>query len=101
MANQSAWGTEYFDDRPLEYKAQRETAAGASPGTAVPVGIPSPLYTTANSNSAAGRNTGPASSFIVLACIFLVPRVLQVIFLIIALSLTAAIPDFTEFSSLK
>jgi hypothetical protein len=98
MANQSAWGTEYFDDRLLEYKAQVETA---SPHTAVPVGIPPPMYTTANSNSAAGRNTGSASSFIVLVCIFLVPRVLQVIFLIIALSVTAATPDLTQFSSLK
>jgi hypothetical protein len=101
MANQSAWGTEYFDDRPLEYKAQVETAAAASPRTAVPVGTPPPMYTTANSNSAAGRNTGSASSFVVLVCIFLVPRVLQVIFFIIALSVTAATPDLTQFSSLK
>jgi hypothetical protein len=101
MANQSAWSTEYFDDRPLEFKAQVETAAAASPRTAVPVGNPPPMYTTGNSNSAAGRNTGSASSFIVLVCIFLVPRVLQVIFLIIALSVTAATPDFTGFSSLK
>jgi hypothetical protein len=101
MANQSAWGTEYFDDRPLEYKAQVETAAAASPRTAVPVGTPPPMYTTGNSNSAAGRNTASVSSFSVLVCIFLVPRVLQVILLIIALSVTAAIPDFTELSSLK
>jgi hypothetical protein len=101
MANQSAWSTEYFDDRPLEYKAQLETAAAASPRTAVPSGNPPPMYTTGKSNSAAGRNTGSVSSFSVLVCIFLVPRVLQVIFLIIALSVTAAIPDFTVFSSLK
>jgi hypothetical protein len=101
MANQSAWGTESFDDRPLEYKAQRETAAAASPRTAVPVDNPPSIYTTGKSNSAAGRNTGSVSSFSVLVCIFLVPRVLQVIFLIIALSVTAAIPDFSKFSSLK
>jgi len=100
MANQSAWSTEYFDDRPLEYKGQAETAAAASPHTAVPVGNPPPMYTTGKSNSAAGRNTGSVSSFSVLVCMFLVPRVLQVIFLIIALSVTAAIPDFTAFSSL-
>ncbi|CAK9861851.1 unnamed protein product [Sphagnum jensenii] len=101
MAHQTAWSTEYFDDRPLEYKAQVETAAAASPRTAAPVGIPPPMYTTGNSNSAAGRNTGSGSSFVVLVCILLVPRVLQVIFLIIAMSLTAAIPGFTAFSSLK
>jgi hypothetical protein len=101
MANQTAWSTEYFDDRPLEYKAQVETAAAPSPRTAAPVGIPPPMYTTANSNSAAGRKTGSVSSFGVLVCILLVPRVLQVIFLIIAMSVTAAIPGFTAFSSLK
>jgi hypothetical protein len=100
MANQPAWSTEYFDDRPLEYKAQVETAAAASPRTAAPVGIPPPMYTTGNSNSAAGRNTGSVSSFVVLVCILVVPRVLQVIFLIIAMSVTAAIPDFTLSSSL-
>jgi hypothetical protein len=94
MANQTAWSTEYFDDRPLEYKAQVETAA------AVPVGNPPPMYTTGNSNSAAGRNTGSVSSC-ALVCFLLVPRVLQVIFLIIAMSVTAAIPDFTDFSSFK
>ncbi|CAK9861848.1 unnamed protein product [Sphagnum jensenii] len=101
MANQSAWSTEYFDNRPLEYKGQAETAAAASPRTAVPVGNPPPIYTTGKSNSAAGRNTGSVSSFSVLVCMFLVPRVLQVIFLIIALSVTAAIPDLTAFSSLQ
>jgi len=100
MANQPAWSTEYFDDRPLEYKAQVETAAAASPRTAAPVGIPPPMYTTGNSNSAAGRNTGSVSSFVVLVCILVVPRVLQVIFLIIAMSVTGAIPDFTLSSSL-
>jgi hypothetical protein len=101
MAHQTAWSTKYFDDRPLEYKAQVETAAAASPRTAVPVANPPPMYTTGNSNSAAGRNTGSVSSFGVLVCILLVPRVLQVIFLIIAMSVTAAIPDFTAFSSFK
>ncbi|KAH8945784.1 hypothetical protein BDL97_12G058900 [Sphagnum fallax] len=100
MAYQTAWSTEYFDDRPLEYKAQVETAAAASPRTAVPVGNPPPMYTTGNSNSAAGRNTGSVSSC-ALVCFLLVPRVLQVIFLIIAMSVTAAIPDFTDFSSFK
>jgi hypothetical protein len=100
MANQSGWSTEYFDGRPHEYKAQVETAAAASPRTAVPVAIPAATYTTGNSNSAAGRNTRSVSSFSVLVCIVLVSRVLQVIFLVIALSVTAAIGGFTELHSL-
>jgi hypothetical protein len=101
MANQSAWTTEYFDDRPLEYKVQAETAAVASPHDAVPVGTLHPMYVTTG-NSAAGRNAGSITRFdvlIVFTC--LVPRVLQVLFLIIALSVTAAIPHLSLFSSIK
>jgi hypothetical protein len=101
MANQSAWSTEYFDDRPLEYKVQAETAAVASPHDAVPVGSLHPMYVTTG-NPAAGRNAGSIRRFdvlIVFTC--LVPRVLQVLCLIIALSVTAAIPHLSLFSSIK
>ncbi len=101
MANQSAWTTEYFDDRPLEYKVQAETPAVASPHDAVPVGTLHPTYVTTG-NSAAGRNARSIRRLdvlIVFTC--LVPRVLQVLFLIIALSVTAAIPHLSLFSSIK
>jgi hypothetical protein len=100
MANQSAWTTEYFDDRPLEYKVQAETPAVASPHDALPVPM-HPIYVTTG-NSAAGRNARSIRRLdvlIVFTC--LVPRVLQVLFLIIALSVTAAIPHLSLFSSIK